>query len=49
MYRTATSHRMLGFAATTAIAALALSGCTTAGAPDASASASNAPAIEDTK
>lgn len=44
MYRTATSHRMLGFAATTAIAALALSGCTTAGAPDASASASKAEA-----
>lgn len=44
MYRTATSHRMLGFAATTAMAALALAGCTTAGAPDASASASKAEA-----
>jgi Flp pilus assembly protein TadD len=44
MYRTATSHRMLGFAATTAMAALALTGCTTAGAPNASASASKAEA-----
>jgi Flp pilus assembly protein TadD len=44
MYRTAKSTRMLGFAATTAMAAALLTGCTTASAPAANLSASRAEA-----
>jgi Flp pilus assembly protein TadD len=44
MYRTANSHRMIGFAVTTAMAGALLSGCTTTAAPRADLSASRAPA-----
>ena len=40
MYRTANSHRMMGFAVTTAMAGALLSGCATTGSPLAHVSAS---------
>lgn len=44
MYRTANSHRMIGLAASTAMAAALLAGCTTANAPRADLSAGHAEA-----